>query len=112
MCSLSGEDLKDDEQIRLQIRELTGEIEMESDPVEALKKAESKLELMENIQDRVTLRFAICSFLILQFSAFLNCISMTILTPAQVSPAPAHLLQAGLLGQLLQENGKVQGEDI
>ena len=64
MCSLSGEDLKDDEQIRLQIRELTGEIEMESDPVEALKKAESKLELMENIQDRVTLRFAICSSLI------------------------------------------------
>merc|ERR1719400_1294708 len=57
LCSLSGEDLKDDEKIRLQIRELTGEIEMESDPVEALKKAESKLELMENIQDRVTLRF-------------------------------------------------------
>ena len=85
---------------------------MESNPVEALKKAESKLELMENIQDRVTLRFAIHSFLILHFSAFLNCISMAILTPGQVSPAPAHLLQAGQPGQLLQENGKVQGEDI
>jgi len=37
---------------------LSEEIErLESDPVEALKKAESKLELMENIRDRVILRF-------------------------------------------------------
>ena len=58
MCSLSGEDLAEDESIRLKIRELSKEIErLESDPVEALKKAESKLELMENIRDRVILRF-------------------------------------------------------
>jgi len=58
LCSLSGEDLAEDESIRLKIRELSNEIErLESNPVEALKKAESKLELMENIRDRVILRF-------------------------------------------------------
>jgi len=58
LCSLSGEELAEDESIRLKIRELSEEIErLESDPVEALKKAESKLELMENIRDRVILRF-------------------------------------------------------
>ena len=58
LCSLSGEELNEDESIRLQIRDLSEEIEsLESDPLEALKKAEMKLELMENIRDRVILRF-------------------------------------------------------
>ena len=57
MCSLSGEDLKEDENIRLKIRKLSKEIESESDPREALKKAELKLELMEKVEDRVILRF-------------------------------------------------------
>jgi len=59
LCSLSGKDLAVDEETRLKIRELSKEIESLEicNPVEALKKAESKLELMENIRDRVILRF-------------------------------------------------------
>ena len=71
LCSLSGEDLAVDEDTRLKIRELSKEIESLEicNPVEALKKAESKLELMENIRDRVILRF------IFQNCIFQICIS-------------------------------------
>ena len=71
LCSLSGKDLAVDEETRLKIRELSKEIESLEicNPVEALKKAESKLELMENIRDRVILRF------IFQNCIFQICIS-------------------------------------
>ena len=57
MCSLSGEALKKDESIRFQIRELSAAIENEGDTLEALRKAEVKLDLMEKLENRLTLRF-------------------------------------------------------
>ena len=57
MCSLSEEELREDENIRLRIRELGEEIESLSDPLEALTKAELKLELMANVEEKVILRF-------------------------------------------------------
>ena len=115
LCSLSGEDLAEDESIRLKIRELSEEIErLESDPVEALKKAESKLELMENIRDRVILRFTSnVHFSKVHFSdsrsAFLtHCKMFSFVFHPQVSSPPAHLLQACQAGQLLKTNDKVQ----
>ena len=57
MCSLSGEALKKDESIRLQIRELSTAIENEGDTLEALRKGEVKLDLMEKLENRLTLRF-------------------------------------------------------
>ena len=57
MCSLSGEALKKDESIRFQIRELSAAIENEGDALEALRKAEVKLDLMEKLENRLTLRF-------------------------------------------------------
>ena len=57
LCSLSGEALKKDESIRFQIRELSAAIENEGDTVEVLRKAEVKLDLMEKLENRLTLRF-------------------------------------------------------
>ena len=84
MCSLSGKDLKEDENIRLKIRKLSEEIESESDPREALKKAELKLELMEKVEDRVILRFPHHLLTCLQ-AYLLTCLQAHLLTYSIIS---------------------------
>ena len=100
---MSGEDLAADENTRLKIRELSKEIErLEScEPVEALKKAESKLELMENIRDRVILRFIFQKWIYqLCISSILRDVFLRVFHLHFIERFPHHLLTCYKLAKL------------
>ena len=59
VCSLSGKELQENEDIRKRIQECTTEIPkllQTFGPKEALKMAEKKIELMDDIEDQTVLR--------------------------------------------------------
>lgn len=110
VCSLSGEELQENENIRKRIQECTTEIPkllQMSGPEEALNMAEKKIELMEEIEDQTVLRLPDCLLECHRLAAAAGDSGRMVELEARARTA-AGVLGPGHLAQVCTQTGQVE----